>query len=126
MAISQQFSKKKPTGARLRRVTKKRKHETGRLPTLTRLGERQVKRMRVQGGNSKDKLLKEQIMNLFNPNTKKSEKATIKTVVDNKANKNFIRRNILTKGTIVDTDKGQARVTNRPGQEGTVNGILNE
>ncbi|MFW6013542.1 MAG: 30S ribosomal protein S8e [Candidatus Nanoarchaeia archaeon] len=126
MAISQQFSRKKPSGAGLRRVSKKRKYEMGRLPTLTKLGEKQVKRIRVQGGNSKDKLLKEQIINVFDPKSKKAEKATIKTVVDNKANRNFIRRNILTKGTVVDTDKGQAKVTNRPGQEGTVNGVLTE
>ncbi len=126
MAISQQFSKKKASGARLRRISKKRKHEMGRLPVLTKIGERQMKRIRVEGGNSKDKLLREQMINIFNPGTKKAEKATIKTVIDNKANRNFIRRNILTKGTIVNTDKGQAKVTNRPGQEGTVNGILVE
>lgn len=126
MAILQQFSKKKPSGARLRRVLKKRKHEMGRLPTLTKIGEKQVKRIRVQGGNYKDKLLKEQVINVFNQTTKKAEKVTIKTVIDNKANRNFIRRNILTKGTVVDTDKGHARVTNRPGQEGTVNGVLIE
>ena len=60
----------------------------------------------------------------MDPKTKKSSKAKINTVVDNPANRNFIRANILTKGTVVDTDKGKARITNRPGQEGTVNGVL--
>lgn len=124
MAISQQFSKKKSTGGKLRRSYKKKQHELGRLPTLTRIGERQSKRIRVAGGNAKDRLLKEQIVNAFNPDTKKAEKATMKTVLDNKANRNFIRRNIITKGTLVDTDKGQVKITNRPGQEGTINGVI--
>ncbi|MFH1511592.1 MAG: 30S ribosomal protein S8e, partial [Candidatus Woesearchaeota archaeon] len=32
--------------------------------------------------------------------------------------------NIITKGTIVDTDKGKVRITSRPGQDGTLNGVL--
>ena len=124
MAISQKISNKKPSGAKLRRTLKKRMHELGRLPTFTKLGERQIKSVRVLGGNIKHKLQKEEKINAYNPKTKKAEQATIKTVIDNKANKNFIRRNILTKGTLVDTDKGQVKITNRPGQEGTINGLL--
>lgn len=124
MAISQNVSKRTYTGAKRRTGFNKRKYEAGRLPTYTRIGERQRKRIRTMGGNSKDRLLKENTVNVFNPQEKKAEKATMQTVVDNKANKNFIRRNIITKGTIVNTDKGQVQITNRPGQEGSVNGVL--
>ncbi|MGM5482141.1 MAG: 30S ribosomal protein S8e [Nanobdellota archaeon] len=124
MAISQRQSKRSFTGARLSVGRKKKKLEAGRLPVLTKVGSRQFKRIRTMGGNAKDKLLHENIVNVYNPNEKKSEKATISTVVDNKANRNFIRRNILTKGTVVNTDKGQVKITNRPGQEGSINGIL--
>lgn len=124
MAISQRQSKRSFTGARIGTGRKKKKFEVAGLPTLTKIGERQFKRLRTMGGNSKDKLLKENVVNVYNTENKKAEKATIKTVVDNKANRNFIRRNILTKGTVVDTDKGQVKITNRPGQEGTVNGVL--
>jgi len=37
-----------------------------------------------------------------------------------------VRRNIITKGAILQTDLGKVRVTNRPGQEGVINGILVE
>jgi len=30
----------------------------------------------------------------------------------------------MTKGTIIKTDKGAARITNRPGQEGCINAVL--
>ena len=45
-------------------------------------------------------------------------------VVDNPANRNFVKRNIMTKGTVVETDKGKVRITSRPGQEGSLNGVL--
>ena len=49
-----------------------------------------------------------------------------KTVLDNSANSHFIRRNIVTKGAIVETELGQVRITSRPGQNGIVNGVLIE
>jgi len=58
--------------------------------------------------------------------TKKYSKVKIKNVVENPANRHFVRRNILTKGTVVDTDKGKAKITNRPGQEGSINAVLVE
>jgi len=45
-------------------------------------------------------------------------------VLENPANRHFVRRNILTKGTIIETVKGKAKITGRPGQEGMVNAVL--
>ena len=45
-------------------------------------------------------------------------------VVENPANRHYIRRNILTRGTIIKTEKGNARITSRPGQDGVVNAVL--
>ena len=42
----------------------------------------------------------------------------------NSANPNYVRRNIITKGAIVETPEGNAKVTSRPGQDGVINGIL--
>jgi len=58
--------------------------------------------------------------------TGKVEKANILNVVDNPCDPNYVRRNILTKGAIIETDKGQVRITSRPGKDGVVNGILIE
>lgn len=124
MAISQARSKRTATGKRLKDYRKKKQHEVGRLPVLTKIGERQVKTARTIGGNEKAKLLQAEIVNAFNPKTKKTVKAKLKNVLDNKANRNFIRRNILTKGSVVETDKGNVKITNRPGQESTINGVM--
>jgi small subunit ribosomal protein S8e len=50
--------------------------------------------------------------------------AKIITVVQNQANPHFVRRNIMTKGAVVKTDIGLVRITSRPGQDGTLNGVL--
>ena len=50
--------------------------------------------------------------------------AEIENVVDNPSNVNYIRRNIITKGAIIETSAGTARVTSRPGQDGQVNAVL--
>jgi len=124
MAISQVRSKRKPTGGRYKRTKGKKHHACGNTPVRTRVGEIKKKSRRTRGGTAKEILLKSDIINLIDSKSKKSFKAKIKNVVDNPANRNFIRANILTKGTVVETEKGKARITNRPGQEGTVNGVL--
>ncbi|PIN87382.1 30S ribosomal protein S8e, partial [Candidatus Woesearchaeota archaeon CG10_big_fil_rev_8_21_14_0_10_32_24] len=54
----------------------------------------------------------------------KTQKTVIVTVVENPSNPHLVRRNILTKGAVVETKMGKARITSRPGQEGTLNGVL--
>ena len=79
---------------------------------------------RVIGGNRKLKLLSCDTANLYDPKSKSYRQAKIKTISDNPANRNFIRRNIMTKGAVIETDMGKARVTSRPGQHGAVNAVL--
>jgi len=69
-------------------------------------------------------LLSTDTANLFDPKTKKYEQIKIKEVVENPANRHFVRRNIMTKGTVIETEKGKAKITSRPGQDGNVNAVL--
>lgn len=124
MALSQAKSRRSATGARYKDYRKKKQHEKGSNPILTRIGELKRRALRVIGGNTKTKQLQAEVVNVVDPKTGKAVKAKLKTVVDNEANRNYVRRNILTKGTVVDTDKGQVKITNRPGQEGTINGVI--
>ena len=50
----------------------------------------------------------------------------IKNVLETPSNRFLARQNIITKGTILETELGKVRVTNRPSQEGVINGILIE
>ncbi len=59
-----------------------------------------------------------------NPKTHTTSKTDIITVVENPANIHYVRRNILTKGAIVNTKLGKAKITSRPGQSGVINAVL--
>lgn len=118
--------RKKSGGLRTsRRRRDKKLSERGSLPTMTQLGqENEVKSERVKGGNTKERVILAGYANVLDQGTGKSSKAKIVSVKENKANRLFTRRNIITKGAVIDTEKGPAKVTSRPGQDGTVNAVL--
>ena len=101
----------------------KKRHEMGGYFTSTKLADANaVKRVRARGGNNKDKLQYAVFANLLVG--KAYKKVKIKTIMESKDNRNFARLNIITKGTIIDTEDGKAMVTNRPGREGSINARL--
>ncbi len=124
MALIQARSKRKASGGRYTATLPKRKHMIGRAPTLPKIGTTKRKLVRTKGGGVKVRLQSCTVANLIDPKTKKAQKATITDVLENPANRYYVRRDILTKGTIIETDKGKARVTSRPAQDGTVNAVL--
>ncbi len=125
MVLDQQRSQRKETGARYKRQHAKKKRALGRAPTLTKVDSKPAtKSIRVRGGDTKVKLLRTNIANVFDPKTKKYTKAKIEQVVENPANRHYIRANIMTKGTVIKTDKGNAKITSRPGQDGVINAVL--
>jgi len=125
MAISQLRSLKKPSGGKYKQQGRKKKsYELGREPALTNLEKKRKKYIHTKGNHRKVRLLSTDTANLYNPKDKKYEQVKIKTIVDNPANRHFVRRNIMTKGTVIETEKGKARITSRPGQDGAVNAVL--
>jgi small subunit ribosomal protein S8e len=125
MVLIQSKSKRKPSGARYKsRIFKKRQHLIGRLPAMTKVGEKSVQHIRARSNSSKLRALKLGKANVFDPKAKSYSIESISTVIDSPADKNFIRRNIMTKGTLIKTTKGNAKITSRPGQDGIVNAIL--
>ncbi|MFP3985755.1 MAG: 30S ribosomal protein S8e [Candidatus Bathyarchaeia archaeon] len=116
--------KRKLSGGRKKAHRKKRRYERGSFPTETTLGERKLKTIRRRGNNTKTRLFKEKQANISNPTTGKTEKTEILRVVRNPANIDYDRRGVITKGTIIETALGHARVTSRPGQKGLINAIL--
>jgi small subunit ribosomal protein S8e len=115
-------SKRSKTGARLRPRSKKKKSKMGREPTETTVGEPRFRTVDVRGDNEKVRALSTNVANVATEDG--SERATIEDVVENAANPNYARRNIVTKGAVIETDAGAARVTSRPGQDGQVNATL--
>ncbi|ADT83681.1 30S ribosomal protein S8e [Thermococcus barophilus] len=124
MAIWQGRSLKKPSGGRIVLARKKRKRELGREPAFTRVGEYREERkiIRTFGGNRKVRLVQALYANVFDGG--KGKKVKILGVVENPANRQYVRRNIITKGAIIQTEIGKAIVTSRPGQDGVINAVL--
>ncbi len=52
------------------------------------------------------------------------KQSKIITVKENPANRHFVRMNVITKGAVVETEDGLAKVTSRPSRDGTVNAVL--
>ena len=124
--ISQERSRRKPSGGRYRPFRPKKLINIGRQPAGTTIGVRRLQHLRVRGGLYKERLLRVEEANLLDPKSGKFERAKIKAVLENPANRNFVRMNIITKGAIISTERGKAKVTSRPGQDGVVNAILIE
>jgi small subunit ribosomal protein S8e len=115
---------RKRTGGRIRPNRKRRKHELGRLPAETQIGETTVRTIDARGNREKLRTLRTDVVNVATGGT--TVEATIEDVVENPANPNYARRNIITRGAIVETSEGRARITSRPGQDGQVNAVLIE
>ena len=126
MVVSHLRSRRQPTGAIYKKARGRRLAELGTESTLTKVGEKKSKVLRTRGGNIKKKLQSTNICNLYNTKSKKYEQADIENVVDSPADINYTRRNIMVKGTIIQTSKGKARVTSRPGQDGVLNAVMIE
>jgi small subunit ribosomal protein S8e len=123
LARSQKRSVRKPSGGRYHTSIKKKNRDLARPPSLTVLGEQRKKNIRTRGGNRKIRVLAQKYANLTVTGKNKSEKVEIIDVEENSANRDFARRKIITKGAVIETSKGKARVTSRPGQSGTVDAI---
>lgn len=124
MVLTQAKSKRKPSSSRYNSARRKRCFEAGRRPVLPKLGEKKAKTVRTLGGASKICCFSNNMVNVYDKKAKKAKNLKILAVIDNPANMHYVRRNILTKGTIVKTELGNARITSKPGQEGCINAVL--
>jgi small subunit ribosomal protein S8e len=118
------MQKKTSSGARKKGYRKKRKYEQGTFPAETVVGEQKKKFARGRGGNLKLKTLAEKQVCVTDPKTGKTEKTEILRTIKNPANIDYDRRGVITKGAVVETQLGQARITSRPGQHGVLNAVL--
>ena len=126
MAWHDTLTKRKKTGGKKRAYRTKRVYEQGRQPVETQFGETQRKEVKGISRISKVKLVKADYVNVSNPETGKTERLEILDVVSNPANADYNRRGVITKGTIVRTEKGLAKIVSRPGQEGSLSAVVYE
>ena len=116
---------RKKSGGKYHQPRKKKHSELVRQPRNTKLGKTKKKKLRGLGGNTKTVLFSDEFVNVIDKN-KKTKKVKIKNVLETPANRFWARQNILTKGSIIETELGKAKITNRPSQEGSVQAVLIE
>ena len=117
-------SVRKRTGGRRRPIRGTRKHELGGEVTETEVGDEALKTVDARGNTEKLRAIATDSASVATDDG--TTTATIEDVAENPANPNYVRRNIVTKGALIETSEGRARVTSRPGQDGQVNAVLEE
>lgn len=115
---------KKISGGRYIAYRKKKSREIAGQKRIVKLGDEKTRGKRTRGGNKKIFLLGAKFVNV-NDNGK-NKKVEIKNVIETPSNRFLARQNIITKGTILLTELGKVKVTNRPTNEGAINGIITE
>jgi small subunit ribosomal protein S8e len=116
--------KRKRSGGKIRAYRTKRKFEKGSFPAEPVLGEPKRKTVRGRGGNPKFKVMSDKQACITDQKSGKTQKVDIVRVVKSPANIDFDRRGVITKGSLIETSLGVARVTSRPGQHGIINAVL--
>ena len=113
---------RKRTGGRRRPASDKRKHQLGSEPTETEVDDTRLKTVDARGGTEKVRAIAADTASVAAGDEVVA--AEIETVEENPSNPNYARRNIITRGAVIETSEGRARVTSRPGQDGQVNAVL--
>ncbi|MEM2759734.1 MAG: 30S ribosomal protein S8e [Nitrososphaerales archaeon] len=116
--------KRKASGGRRRAYRGRRKFEIDRYPAEPVLGKQEIIVKRVRGHNLKPVVKVAEFANVVDPESKKATRMKILEVTHNPSNKDYERRGVMTKGAVIKTEAGTARVVSRPGQHGTINAVL--
>ncbi|HJU78929.1 MAG TPA: 30S ribosomal protein S8e [Nitrososphaeraceae archaeon] len=114
---------RKYTGGRKIAMRSRRKFEIDRYPNEALIGNDIKVTRRIRGDNSKTALKTVEFANVSNVEENKTIKSKILRVIKNTANKDYERRGVITKGTVIETELGLARVVSRPGQVGVINAL---
>ena len=105
-------------------MRKKKSYERQGQKRIIKIADDKRKTIKVRGGKFKVILLSGKSINVLAKG--KTQKTEIKNVIETPSNRFLARQNVMTKGAIVDTGLGKVRITNRPTQEGIINGVLIE
>ena len=117
---------KKVTGGKINLHRKKKRFQKVSLPVLTKIDKEKKRIERNRSGIKKIRLAGAEFANLIDSNTKKMTKVKILSVLKNDADPQSVRRGVITKGAIIKTEGGEAKVTSKPSQHGVVNALLIE
>ncbi len=112
------------SGGIRKEMSKKKRYMRCRdfLPTMFEKEQSRKKTLRTLGGNKKEICL---IADKVIVSTgSKAQKTNIVSVIENRANAQYTRMGVITKGALIKTEIGLVKVTSRPGQNGVISAVL--
>lgn len=115
---------RKLTGGRKVAARIRRKFEIDRYPNEAIAGTTDIVTRRTRGNNVKAAFKTAEFANVVDREARKVTKSKILKVTKNPANRDYERRGVISKGAVIETESGTARVVSRPGQDGVVNAVL--
>lgn len=115
---------RKLTGGRKVAMRGRRKFEIDRYPNEAIAGATQIVTRRTRGNNVKSAFKTAEYANIIDQEARKVTRSKILRVTKNPANRDYERRGVISKGALIETEGGSARVVSRPGQDAVVNAIL--
>jgi|TARA_B100001971_G_C18039020_1_gene456629 small subunit ribosomal protein S8e len=115
-------SGKKTSGGRYKKPKKKKLTGRQGQTRIVRLDNTKTKSLRMRGGKEKLVSFLGNIANVISKG--KAKKVSIKNVLETPSNTFLARQNVLVKGAIIETELGNAKITNRPSQEGNIQAKL--
>jgi small subunit ribosomal protein S8e len=80
--------------------------------------------IRARGGNTRTILVSDRFANVYDARSGVIVRTEIIRVKANRASRDFERRGVITKGAIIETKIGDARVVSKPGSDGVINAVL--
>ncbi len=113
----------KITGGHRHPLKSRRKFHIDRFPNEALMGEQTTVTRKTRGNNRKTAIKTANAVNIALTDGKIKNSKIVK-VLENQTNNDYQRRGIITKGAIVETKDGKCKIVSRPGQDGTLNGIL--
>ena len=113
----------KITGGIRHPLKSRRKFQMDRYPNEALMGEQLTVTRKTRGNNRKTAIKTANVVNVILADGKIKSSEIVK-VLQNQTNNDYQRRGVITKGVIVETKDGECRIVSRPGQDGTLNGIL--
>ena len=113
----------KITGGHRHPLKSRRKFHIDRFPNEALMGEQTTITRKTRGNNRKTAMKTANAVNIVIADGKIKSSEIVK-VLENQTNNDYQRRGIITKGAIVETKDGKCKIVSRPGQDGTLNGIL--
>lgn len=117
------LSKRRATGGRSKPSRGRRAFEKDGYAIEPLVGPSSRRISRKRGGSLSSGLVFSDMANVSDKSGK-TVKTRILRVKKSPANRDYERRGVITKGSLLETDAGEAMVTSRPTDDGVVNAVL--